>query len=94
MLAHAYAVSGKRSEARRVLDELTRLRERKYVSAYWIALIYVGLAERDQAWAWLEKVYEERASWLANDFKVDPRLDGLRSDPRYQDLLRRMGLPP
>ena len=72
---------------------MTQLRERRYVSAYGIALVYVGLAEKDQAWTWLEKAYEERARELG-EFKPDPRLDGFRPDPRYQDLLRRLGLPP
>jgi tetratricopeptide (TPR) repeat protein len=91
-LGHAYAVSGKRSEARKVLEELHQLREQRYVSAYWIAVVYAGLGENDQAWEWFERAYEERASFLGHDFKTDPRLDGLRSDPRYQDLLKRMGL--
>jgi tetratricopeptide (TPR) repeat protein len=91
-LGHAYAVSGKRSEARKVLEELHQLRKQRYVSAYWIAVVYAGLGENDQAWEWFERAYEERATFLSHDFKTDPRLDGLRSDPRYQDLLKRMGL--
>jgi len=93
-LGHAYAVSGRTAAARKVLEELNQLRQRRYVSAYFMALPYAGLGEKDQAWAWLEKAYEERASWLSDQFKVDPRFDSLRSDPRYQDLLRRMNLPP
>lgn len=56
-------------------------------------MIYVGLGEKDEAFAWFEKAYEERASWLVW-FKTDPMLDALRSDPRYRDLLRRIGFPP
>ena len=93
-LGHAYAVSGKTAEAHKVLRELNQLRNRRYVSAYFIAAIYAGLGEKEQTWAWLEKAYEERASWLSDQFKVDARFDSLRSDPRYQDFLRRMGLPP
>ena len=92
-LGHAYAVSGKKEEARKILEELDQLRKRRYVSAYYFAAIYAGLGEKDQAWAWLEKAYEERASWLNVRFKVDPRFDSLHSDPRYQDLLRRMKIP-
>ncbi|MBI4462471.1 MAG: hypothetical protein HY653_06155, partial [Acidobacteria bacterium] len=88
-----YAVSGKRAEARQVLEELNQLRKRRYVSAYLVAVIHTGLGERDQAWAWLEKAHEERASWLSQFLKVDPRFDSLRSDPRYADLLRRMNFP-
>ncbi len=93
-LGHAYAVSGKKQDARKILEELDQLGKRRYVSAYYIAAIYTGLGEKDQAWTWLEKAYEERASWLSVRFKVDPRFDSLHSDPRFQDLLRRMNLPP
>jgi tetratricopeptide (TPR) repeat protein len=92
-LGHVYAVTGKKSEARTVLDELKRASEQKYVPANSIALIYAGLGEKDQAFAWLDKAYEQRAfqmQWI----KIDPRWDSLRSDPRFQDLLRRLGLAP
>lgn len=58
-----------------------------------MALIYVGLGEKDLAFTWLEKAYEER-SFELSFIKAEPRMDGLRSDPRFRDLLRRMGLPP
>jgi tetratricopeptide (TPR) repeat protein len=90
-LGHVYAVSGKKVEARKLLNELERLARQEYVPAVAIALIYAGLGEKDQAFAWLEKAYEERAfemTWL----KSEPRWDSLRSDPRFADLLRRMGL--
>jgi hypothetical protein len=57
-----------------------------------IATVYAGLGDRDKAFEWLEKAYQERSprlTWL----KVEPMLDSIRSDPRYADLLRRMGLP-
>jgi hypothetical protein len=60
--------------------------------AYWIALIHTGLRERDEAFQWLEKAFQERSPMLAWA-KVDPRLDCLRPDPRFQDLLRRMTFP-
>ena len=91
-LGHVYAVTGKKSEARTVLDELKQLSEQEYVPATSIALIYAGLGEKDQAFAWLEKAYEQRAfqmQWL----KIEPRWDSLRSDPRFQDLMRRIGIP-
>ena len=91
-LGHVYAVTGKKSEARTLLDELKQLSAQEYVPATSIALIYAGLGEKDQAFAWLEKGYEEHAfqlQWL----KVEPRWDSLRSDPRFADLLRRIGLP-
>ncbi len=92
-LGHVYAVSGNKSEARAVLDELKQVSGEEYVPATSIALVYAGLGERDQAFAWLDKGYEQRAfqmQWL----KIEPKWDSLRSDPRFQDLLRRVGLPP
>jgi hypothetical protein len=85
------AVSGKRDEAQKLLDELNDLSHRRYVSAYDLALIHTGLAENDRAFEFLQKAYQERSSalsWLG----VDPRLDRLRSDQRFVDLLRRIGL--
>jgi TolB-like protein/Tfp pilus assembly protein PilF/predicted Ser/Thr protein kinase len=90
-LAHVYAVSGRKTEARKILAELQRLSEHSYVPATDLALVYAGLGERDKAFAWLDKAYEEHSFNLSN-LKVEPRFDPLRSDPRFADLLRRMGL--
>jgi TolB-like protein/DNA-binding winged helix-turn-helix (wHTH) protein/tetratricopeptide (TPR) repeat protein len=90
-LAHAYAIAGRRKEARMLLRQLNEQAKHTYVPAFHIAIIHAGLGQKDQALAWLEKGYQERSAgmvWL----KVDPRLDVLRSDPRFQDLLRRVGL--
>lgn len=92
-LGHAYAVSGRRGEAMKILTELQKLAERSYVSASEIAAIYAGLGERDRAMAWLEKAAEERAFHLVY-LKVRPEFAPLRSDPRFADLLRRIGLAP
>jgi tetratricopeptide (TPR) repeat protein len=92
-LGHAYARAGKHTEARKLLYELKEHSKQRYVSWYDFAAIYAGLGEKDQAFALLEKAYEQRdpkVTWA----KVDPSLDPLRSDPRFQDLLRRIGLPP
>jgi len=67
------------------------LSKRRYVSPYFVALIYTGLGEEDQAFAWLQKAHEDRWGWLAY-LKMDPRLDSLRADPRFADLARRIGL--
>ncbi len=91
MLGHAYAVSGRREEALRSLDELNNLAQRRYVSAYSFALVYAGLNDKEQAFRWLEKSFRDRSSEIAY-FKVDPLLDNLRSDPRFADLVRRVGL--
>jgi Flp pilus assembly protein TadD len=92
VLGHAYAASGKTSEAMNILNTLKELSKRKYVPSYYMAMIYVGLGERDQALHWLEKAYEEQAASLAY-LNVDPSMDDLRSDSRFQDLVRRVGLP-
>ncbi len=91
-LGHVYAVTGRKSEALAMVDELKQLSARGYVPATSVAVIYAGLGEKDQAFAWLEKAYEEHAfqlQWL----RVEPRWDSLRSDPRFADLVRRIGLP-
>lgn len=90
-LGHAYAASGKKSEARKILRELDQQSTRRYVSPYDRALIYVGLGEDDQAIAWLEKAQEQ--SVPLHHINVDQRFNSLRSDKRYQQLLRRIGFP-
>ena len=90
-LGHAYAVAGRRDDAGKVLDELVKLSRRRYVPPYSIAQIYAGLGQKDVAFSWLEKAYKERATYLAN-LKSEHTLDSLRSDPRFTDLLRRVGL--
>jgi TolB-like protein/Flp pilus assembly protein TadD len=90
-LGHAYAVSGRRDEAQRVLADLKRQSKRRYISPFMMAIILVGLGEKDQAFEWLEKAYDDRSVWMTF-LKVDPRLDSLRSDPQFVGLLRRMRL--
>lgn len=104
-LAHTYAVSGNREAAQKIIAELQELAKTKYVSSFQIAAIYAGLCdgparnaspartEKDQAFAWLEKAYEERSDGLVN-LNADQRFDNLRSDPRFKDLARRIGLIP
>jgi serine/threonine-protein kinase len=92
-LAHGYAMSGRRAEARKVLEELRERSKREYISSYFVAIIYAGLGNKDQAFAWLQKAFEDRADELVF-LKADPRFDPLHSDPRFQDLLRRMNFPP
>ncbi len=91
-LGYAYALSGKKSDAENVLRELEGRSKRNYVPAYNIATVYVGLGEKEKALSFLEKAYADH-SMILTFVKVDPELDGLHSDPRYTDLLRRMGLP-
>ena len=91
-LGHAYAVAGKRSEALKVFAELQERAKQQYVSPYFIAVVYAGLGERDQVFAWLEKAFAERHPYLSL-IKVEPVFDDLHSDSRFADLLRRIGIP-
>ena len=91
LLGRAFALAGKTREAQDTVAELKELSEKRFVSPYHIALIYDALGEHDLVFEFLEEAYEERDESLPV-LNVDPRLDSLRSDPRYEDLLRRIGL--
>jgi serine/threonine-protein kinase len=90
-LGHAYALAGKRSEAEKIVKRLEELSKQHYVSPYHTAVIYAGLGERAQALAWLEKARDERFNWMPF-IQVDPVFDSLRSDPKFADLMRSLGL--
>jgi serine/threonine protein kinase/Flp pilus assembly protein TadD len=92
-LGHAYALSGNRTEAQKVLDQLKELSAHSYVAPYNLAVIYAALGEKDRAFALLERAYAERSYYLAVYLTTDARLDSLRSDPRFVELRRRVGLP-
>jgi TolB-like protein/Flp pilus assembly protein TadD/DNA-binding XRE family transcriptional regulator len=92
-LGHLYASSGRSAEARVIFDELRARAQNTYVPAYDLALVCVGLGATDEAFEWLDRAYEERCGWLTY-LKVEPRMDALRSDPRFNDLLRRLRLMP
>jgi serine/threonine protein kinase/Tfp pilus assembly protein PilF len=91
-LGYAYAKSGRNDEARKSLAELKEQSKGRYVPPFWIAMIYVGLGEKDEAFAWLEKAYQEREWWLVW-IKMDPKVDSLRFDSRFIDLLKRLRFP-
>jgi TolB-like protein/Tfp pilus assembly protein PilF len=90
-LGYGYALEGRRAEAQKVIDQLNKISEQKYVSAVTRAIIYAGLRDKDKTFEWLEKGYEDRSIGI---IKVSPIYDPLHSDPRYADLLRRMNLQP
>ena len=90
-LGHAYAVAGRRPEALSLVAELERQSDSSYVSPYDIATIYVGLGRTDETFGWLEKAFQGRAYGLVL-MNVDPRFDPIRTDPRFVDLVRRIGL--
>lgn len=90
LMAYAYAAWGKRTEALRMIEEVI---SPPAATPYSIAGVYAVLRENDLAFEWLEKAYEGRSFQLVS-LKVDPSLDNIRSDPRFWDLLRRVGLDP
>lgn len=91
LLASAIAMSGKKDEATKILKDLKKRLKRGYVPSFNLAILYMGLDEKASAFEWLEKAYQERSSWLVS-LKVEPILDGLRSDPRFTALLKKVGL--
>jgi tetratricopeptide (TPR) repeat protein len=91
ILAYAYAVAGRRAEALKILGEQKRLSRKGYISPYNFAIIYTGLGDKDRAFEWLEKGYEQRTQYVYR-VKREPMFDSLRSDPRYSELLRKMNL--
>lgn len=91
-LGHAYGIDGREKEAREVLEKLLEKSKRTYVPAYDIAAVYLGLGEDGPAFEWLSKALEERSGFLIY-IQCDRRFDSLRSDPRYEALLKSIGLP-
>ncbi len=93
VLGSIYAKSGQRNEAIKILNLLhERMNRGEYVPSLNIAFIYTSLGDKDQAFFWLDKAFDERESKL-KDIKVEPIFDPLRSDPRFAELVRRIGLP-
>ncbi|MEK7757740.1 MAG: tetratricopeptide repeat protein, partial [Planctomycetota bacterium] len=92
-VAYGHAILGRREEARKLLEELMEQSAHKFVSSVSMAQVHVGLGEIDEAFVWLEKAFENREPFLPL-LNVNPRWNALRGDPRFDDLLRRMGLPP
>jgi adenylate cyclase len=91
-LGHVYAAQGSRNQARRLLDQLGNESKKSYVSSYHAAMIYAGLGDEDKAFEKLNEAAAERSTLLVY-LRKDPRLEILRSDPRFQALLNRIGLP-
>ena len=91
-LAGIYGFEGRKHEAEELIDELKATARHRYVSGFFFAEAYLGVGQRNQAVTWLERAYEEHDQWMvfANSY---PGLDRLRSEPRFQDLMRRMNFP-
>jgi len=91
-LGQTYGEAGKEKEARTVLVDLIELAKHKHVAPHFFAGVYVGLGEIDRAIDFLEKSFEEHSHWLIY-LRMDPNMDGLRGEPRFEDLVRRVDLP-
>jgi len=89
-IARAYALSGKPTEARKVLRELERSARQQYVPAMYVAAVYAALGESDPSVQWIEKAFEERSDYMIY-LRTEPSVDGLRSDARFQELLKLLG---
>jgi len=86
VLGRTYGLSGNKMEAEKILDQLKELSKQRYVAAYSFALVYLGLGDKEEALRWLEKSYQDRAGSDIGFIRVDPLLDPLRSDPRFEAL--------
>lgn len=91
VLGMAYGAAGRKGDANQIIKELLQLEKQRYVSPMAFVYVYIGLGNKDQSFAWLEKAHQERSNGIAF-FKVSPTVDPLRSDPRFADLLKRIGL--
>lgn len=92
-LGYAYGATNKHDKAKKLLAEFEELFKQHKTSPYFIAMIYAGLRDKDQTFAWLDKAYYDRSRPLVTGLNVNPMWDGLRSDPRFVSLLQRMRLP-
>jgi serine/threonine protein kinase len=93
-IGRAYAMAGRKAEAQKVLDELSALSKEKYIVPKNVAAIYAALGNKEKAFEWLEKSYQDHSLAVGLSMKSFPGFDPLRSDPRFNDLLRRMNLQP
>ena len=87
----AYGLAGRKADATKVLNELLELNKSRYVTPAALVNVYVGLGDREQAFVWLEKAYQEGSNYVVW-LKVFPLLDPLRSDPRFTNLVQRVGM--
>jgi len=91
ILGLAYGLAGRKDDATKILNELLKLNKTRYVTPAALANVYIGLEDKEQAFVWLEKAYEERSNYIAY-LKVFPMVDLIRSDERFTKLVRRVGL--
>jgi tetratricopeptide (TPR) repeat protein len=89
----AHALAGRKTEALQNIAQLLEISRNRYVSPYGVARVYAALNDKEQTFKWLQSAYDDRAVWMSY-LAVDPVFDRFRSDQRFQDLLRRVGLLP
>jgi len=89
-LGFIYSLVGKKDEAKKVINQMLGQSKKSYVAPWMIAAVYAGLDQKDKAFEWLEKSFKERDHWLTY-LKTSPLVDNLRSDPRFPNILKRMG---
>jgi serine/threonine protein kinase/tetratricopeptide (TPR) repeat protein len=92
-LGHLYAQMGRKADALKILERFDAMSTKSFVSAYGRALVYLGLGDRQQTFAWLQRAYDERSNWMVWLLK-DPRWDPMRGDPRFKEMIERIGFPP
>ncbi len=90
VLGRAYGLSGNKMEAEKILDQLKELSKQRYVAAYSFALVYLGLGDKEETLRWLEQSYQDRAGSDIGYIRVDPLVDSLRSDPRFEALAEKI----
>jgi TolB-like protein/Flp pilus assembly protein TadD len=90
LLGHAYAVRGRKDDARKILAQLQSESAHRYVGPYSLAIVYLGLGDKDEALRWLEKAFQERAGYEIAFIKVDQLLDPLHGDPRFEALVQKV----
>jgi tetratricopeptide (TPR) repeat protein len=91
ILGLVYGMAGRKDDATKILNELLDLNKQRYVTPAALVNVYIGLGDKEQAFFWLEKAYEERSNYIVY-LNVFPIVDPLRSDPRFASLIQRVGL--
>jgi tetratricopeptide (TPR) repeat protein len=90
LLGHIAGKMGRKDEAREILQQLRQVREQRYFEAYGLALLYLGLDDREEALRWLEQSYQDRDGFNIGPIRVDPFLDSLHGDPRFEALAEKI----
>jgi tetratricopeptide (TPR) repeat protein len=90
MLGRLYAITGRKDEAQKILEQLRQRREQRYTQAFSLALVYLGLGDRNEALNWLEQGYLERDGYNIGPIRIDPLLNPLHGDPRFEALAEKI----